>query len=154
MRGQVLSALILAAAACSAATAIDDDVAISIEVDKASAAIGQAARVTIAVVNNSSHSVGVLAPPCEAAFEVFDRQGLRVGPWVGRACALVAPAPAVIEPGRSLTIVRIWDGSAQGTAALPTHLPVGTYSVRARIVVNGKEKKSAPVTVSLSAPRI
>jgi len=131
-------------------TAPESTLTVTVTLDRAAFAPGDALQATVVARNTSGAAVRLTGSSgCVAGLDVQDADGRVVAHGDYRICQrdLVAH---VVAPGATLTDRPVWTGEAR----LPAQgfVPPGVYAVRGFVrLVGGQEVMSAPVSLTVTA---
>ncbi len=121
---------ILAVLGCTASTGTVSVLRVSITASTTHVTAGLPVTLHIVAFNEGDRPISVHLPTCVPSFEALDAGGTPVGPGDGIICTADLPAPTVVPPGRSVSLVRSWL-TRTGPALHQVPLASGTYRVRA-----------------------
>lgn len=138
--------------ACDDPTSVNDQLGVTLSVERATITSGRAANVTVVVRNRGPRTLDVApaeAYACLPPYVVYDMNDVSIT-LPGRICSLADYALHSLAPGDSLVIHDQWAGDkSNGTVNGSMAVAPGQYRVRARVTGELEILMSAPTTVSV-----
>jgi hypothetical protein len=149
MKTRTLLSIVLCAAACQQPDSPSRDVAVTANLSKVTAHVGDTVTVSVVATNQGSQSIVLGDESCPRPFEVTMGDGTVVAPY-GDLCASVLSPPATLNPGESHKATFQWATDARPSPAeSPVALPPGSYQFRGVVFATGVRVSSPPVTITI-----
>lgn len=142
-------ALLALLGACSSPTDVNDQVDVTLRVDRAVVTPTNPAEITVLIRNRSPRTVLVASPDSYACFRPYIVHDLNNQPITlpGRFCLAIATASLALAPGDSAVVRDAWSGDAGDSKGDTRKVAPGQYTIRAQVMSDGRFATSTPATV-------
>lgn len=152
LRAVLCAALVAASSACDGPTSVNDQLDVTLTIDRTVITPGSPANVTVVVRNRGRQTVEIAPPQAYSCFPPYDVLDARDTPVTlpGRYCLTIGYAPYALAPGASVAITDVWSGDASdGSGNGATAVAPGKYRIRARVTGIGDIITGSATTVSV-----
>jgi hypothetical protein len=135
--------------ACSSPTDVNDQLDVTLRVDRAVVTPTSPAEITVVIRNRGPRTVLVASPDSYACFRPYIVHDLNNQPITlpGRFCLAISNAQLALATGDSAVVRDSWSGDAGDSNGDTRKVAAGQYNIRAQVMSEGRFATSAPATV-------